>query len=506
MTAKKLSVLLVETSDVDAERTLAKLSAAGYLLEHQRVMDAASMQAALGSSTFDVILCNDDPATFGGLSALKLMHQLELDIPFLLLAHDLQETTIIRTMQEGADDYILKGSLNRLIPSIEHNLREARIRHEHRAAQLALLENQTRMHAFIADLPGMAYQILLHTDGRVTFPYVSEGCHALLGMEPQELIGDSRLFDAMLHPDDVAAYQQSMQFSAKQLSFWNWEGRIHTQPGNEIKWINLRCSPRLTNQGVQWEGIMLNITQSKRAEADLKHSKEQLRELSSHIQDVREQERIAIAREVHDDLGSLLTATKLEVAWLAGRLKDQTELEKKAKGIEGLVDKCTRATSNISRSLRPSALDTFGIIAAIENEAGEFSQRTGIPCTYENLDEEVSVSPHVAITLFRIFQEALANITKHAKASHVSISVINRKECVDLIVHDNGCGIRDADRAKPHSFGLRGIFERVAHFGGDVKLESTPNQGTTLSVCIPHQAASKTLTADAPDFQQALFE
>jgi signal transduction histidine kinase len=151
-------------------------------------------------------------------------------------------------------------------------------------------------------------------------------------------------------------------------------------------------------------------------------------------------------------------------------------------------------------------LDTFGIVAAIENEAGEFAGRTGIRCTFDNLDEGITVSPHVAITLFRIFQEALANITKHAKASHVSISITNRKECVDLIVHDNGCGIRDADRAKPHSFGLRGIFERVAHFGGDVKLESAPNKGTTLSVCIPHQATSKTLTTSVPASQQALFQ
>ncbi|MEK7810579.1 MAG: PAS domain-containing protein, partial [Pseudomonadota bacterium] len=281
MTVKKLRILLVESSDEDAEKTLSKLTTAGYLLEHKRVPDAAGMQAALENASFDVILCNDGLSGFGGLPALKLMHHLEIDIPFILLAHEINEQTIIHTMQEGADDYILKGSLNRLVPSIEHNLREARLRHEHRAAQLALLENQTRMHAFIADLPGMAYQVLLHNSGQISFPYVSEGCHALLGLEPQELIGDEYLFDALLHPEDASSYVNSMQLSAKQLSFWNWEGRIHTQPNNEIKWINLRCSPRRTKDGVQWEGIMLNITQSKRAEADLKLSKQQLRELSS---------------------------------------------------------------------------------------------------------------------------------------------------------------------------------------------------------------------------------
>ena len=506
MTAKRLRVLLVETSDTDAQETLAKLSSSGYTLDHHRVASASAMQSALFDATFDVVLCNDDPDGLGGLEALRLLQKLELDIPFLLLARDLREETIVRTMQDGADDYILKGSLNRLVPSIEHNLREARIRAEHRVAQLELIENQTRMHAFIADLPGMAYQILLHKDGRVSFPYVSEGCQALLGLEPQELIADAQLFEAMLHPDDHADHQQSMYTSAQNLTFWNWEGRILTMPSNEIKWINLRCSPRQTVDGVQWEGIMLNISQSKTAEAELNRSQEHLRELSSHIQDVREQERIAIAREVHDDLGSLLTATKLDVAWLIGRLKDQPELAAKAKMIEELVDKCVRSASTISRNLRPSALDTFGLVAAIENEAHEFSQRTGVSCTFENLDEGITVSPHIAITLFRIFQEALANITKHAAASKVCISVINRAECVDLVVHDNGRGIRDADRAKPRSFGLRGIFERVAHFGGDVKLESALGKGTTLSVCIPHQSTSNAAPSLSPESQQALFE
>ncbi len=505
MTAKRLRVLLVESSNTDAHTTITKLIAAGYTMSHQRVTDARGMHAALCDATFDVILCSDDPSSFGGLEALRLVHKLELDIPFLLLAHDLREGNIIRTMQEGVDDYILKGSLNRLVPSIEHNLREARIRSEHRTAQMQLIENQTRMHAFIADLPGMAYQILLHKDDRVSFAYVSEGCQALLGLEPQELIADAQLFDAMLHPDDRAAHQQSMHVSAQNLTFWNWEGRILTPPDKEIKWINLRCSPRATDQGVQWEGIMLNITQSKTSEAELNRSQEQLRELSSHIQDVREQERVAIAREVHDDLGSLLTATKLDIAWLIGRLKDIPQLCEKAKSIEELVDKCVRSASTISRNLRPSALDTFGLVAAIENEALEFSKRTGVTCTFDNLDEGNTVSPHVAITLFRIFQEALANITKHAAATQVSISVINRAECVDLVVHDDGRGIRDTDRAKPRSFGLRGIFERVAHFGGNVKLESAPDKGTRLAVCIPHSTKNPAATELTPESQQALF-
>lgn len=502
MTAKKLRVLLVESSEQDSKNILAKLSGAGYALSHQRVHDQAHMQQALLEQSFDVILCSDDPGSFGGLAAYDLLRQLDQDIPFLLLAHDLKEETIIHTMQEGVDDYILKGSLNRLVPSIEHNLREARVRREYREAQAALQENQMRMHAFIADLPGMAYQIVLKDKGEVRFPYVSEGCYPLLGIEHQELIGDASLFAEMIHPEDAGSYLNSMLTSARQLSFWNWEGRMRTRPKGEVKWINLRCSPRRVEDAVQWEGIMLNITQSKQTDAALRQSKQQMSEFSSHIEEAREQERVAIAREVHDELGSLLTATRLDIAWLISRLKDQPVLEEKARSIEDLVQKCSRSASNIARSLRPSALDTFGIVAALESEAKEFAQRTGIACVQEEMDESVSVTPHVAITLFRIFQEALNNITKHAHAKTVTIAIRNLDTCVLMSVRDDGQGIHDAERAKPRSFGLRGIFERVARFGGEVKLESAPGEGTHLTVRIPHQPDQDS----TPDSQGALFE
>ena len=503
MTAKKLRVLLVESSSADAQHTLNKLSQSGYLLEHRRVDSAKGMKAALLKEKFDVVLCSYDPPGFGGFPALELMQKCGVILPFLFLSHDLREETIIYTMQHGADDYIFKGSLNRLSPSIEHNLREARIRQEHHAAQLALQENQTRLHAFIADLPGMAYQMLLQEDGKVTFPYVSEGCQALLGITPQDLTHVSSLLDALLHPEDFASYQQSMHASARNLSFWNWEGRILTMPDNETKWINLRSSPRKTENGIQWEGIIFNITQSKLAEIEIKRSKAQLRELSSHIQDVREQERIAIAREVHDEMGSTLTAIKLDIAWLGGRLASQPVLAEKAKNIETLVDRCTVAAGNISRSLRPSVLDTFGIVAAIEMEADEFEQRTGISCIFEHGKDIADIPPDISIALFRIFQETLANIIKHAHASEVEVHMHDRDGGIQLVVQDNGRGLSDADRSKPRSFGLRGIRERVEYFGGKMNIDSREGKGTQIGVFIPRDTGN--MTADELLAQKNLF-
>ncbi len=489
MVANKLRVLLVETSLEDAQRTLAKLEQSGYEVEHQRVDNASAMQTALIEDEWDVVLCSYDPSGFCGLAALELMQSKGVDLPFLFLSHDLHEETIIHTMQSGANDYIFKGSLNRLAPSIAHNLREARIRCEHRQAQIALQENQARLQAFITNLPGMAYQVLLKHDGDISFPYISDGSKALLDLNPQDLETYPHLFINMLHPDDRISYEQSMRTSADNFSFWNWEGRIVIMPDGEIKWINLRCSPRKTLHGeIQWEGIMSNISQSKQAEIEIKYSQEQLRELSSHVQLAREQERLNIAREVHDDLGSTLTAIKLNIAWLGGRLsREAPELIAKIKDVENLVDKCTAAANDISHSLRPSTLDCFGIIAAMEIEVDEFEQRTGISCVFNHPDEDITLGPDIAIALFRILQETLTNIMKHAHASKVKVDLYNQATCVEMIVSDNGLGFTESDRIKPRSFGLRGIYERVAYFGGNVHINGTPGSGTTIKARIPHQ-------------------
>jgi len=503
MPQKKLRVLFVEASQDDLQQTLAKLADNQYEVEYQRVENADAMRSALLNEQWDIVLCSYNPPAFGGLEALNLMQSLSIDLPFLFLSHNLREENIIRAIQAGAGDYIFKGSLNRLVSAIEHYMREAEMRREHRQMLLDLKENQTRLQALISNLPGMAYQLLLTNSGEESFPYVSDGCYALLGIHPQDLQKDATLFFNILHPDDSGSYQNAMQESTKNLSFIYWEGRIKSMPKGEIRWVNLRCSPRKMPQGVQWEGMIFNITERKLAEIEAMRSQEQLRELSAHIQDVREQERLALAREVHDDMGSMLTAIKMDIAWLGSRLtNNDSAVTTKIKGIENLVTRCAAAAGNISRNLRPSALDSFGIIAAIEIEADEFEQRTNIACILDTVDEDVAVSPNIAITLFRIFQEALNNIMKHAQASKVRVMIHNRINSVDLTVSDNGCGLREPDRLKPRSFGLRGIQERVARFGGEVSISSKPGKGTTIAVSIPH-AAAETEIKQAP--QQTLF-
>jgi signal transduction histidine kinase len=503
--AMTLRVLLVEASSVDARRTLAKLKHSGYSVKHRRVTDAIAMQQALTEEAWHVVLCSYDAAGFCGIKALTLMQQSGIDLPFLFLSHDQNETSIIRAIQAGAGGYIFKDTLNFLAASIEHSLREAHTRREHSEAQLALQKYQARLHSFISNLPGMAFQLLFDNKNVLSFPYVSEGGRSLLGLEPLDLKQDPGLFENILYPNDRASFHQSMLVSAEKLALWNWEGRIVMAQNGKIKWVNMRCTPcKLDNGDVLWEGIMTNISQSKFAGIGLKQSQDQLRELSSHIQDAREQERLHIARDIHDDMGGTLTAIKIDITWLIDRLNSHSpELIAKARGIEALVDRCMKSANNILRTLRPSVLDSFGIIAAIEMEAEEFEKRTGISCPINQVDEGIEISPDASIALFRIFQETLTNIMKHAKASEVTVDIANRKKGVDLIISDNGCGLKEVDRQKPRSFGLRGIQERVAHFNGKVLISSKPGKGTKIEVHIPHTLSQSANNDALP--QRTLF-
>jgi signal transduction histidine kinase len=360
-----------------------------------------------------------------------------------------------------------------------------------------------KLQGFIANLPGMACQIELLENGSITFPYVSEGCLALLNIAPDRLQSDSSSFLKLIHPEEISSFLDTLKQSAHTMSFWNWEGRL-TLPGNMIKWVSLGATPQNTPNGLpRWEGLVLDTTQSKLGELEIRRAQEQLQELSSHIQDAKEQERLRIAREIHDEIGSLLTAIKIDLSWLNHHLpKENQLLIDKAITIETLVNKAIASASNLAQSLRPGFLDYFGIIAAIEIETQEFSKRSGVSCTVIKSQESIDLPETHSISLFRIFQETLNNILKHAQAKNAQIEIVKGSDHLELIISDDGIGFSDSARNKPRSFGLRGIHERVAHLGGSVKIASALGKGTQIAIFVPLEAENATTKIA----QQALFE
>lgn len=313
----------------------------------------------------------------------------------------------------------------------------------------------------------------------------------LLGLTPEALREDAERFLALLLDTDRQSFEQALQASTQNASPLNWEGRIRAYEG-DIKWINLRATinPSLAHTP-RWEGVMWNITQSKRAEQELRKSRAQLAEFSAHLEQAKEAERERIARDIHDELGGHLVAIKIETSLLASRLAKQGgELPERLRNIEKLIDEAIATVSRVTRELRPGILKDFGLAAALECQGEDFAMRTGIGFRLECADPEIAPREELSIALFRIFQEALTNVAKHAAAHQVEALLETDRQWVRLCIDDDGSGIRPSDLDKPRSFGLRGIRERIERLGGHFTISARPAGGTRLSVEAPLFPAS----------------
>jgi len=373
------------------------------------------------------------------------------------------------------------------------------LHHSHHDSQdlIAELEQvRARFAAIVSNTPGLVYQFVLHPDGQVSFPYLSDGCLALLGLPATELHAEPQRFLALILEVDRQSYLDAMQASAKALWSWNWEGRIWVEAWKDVKWINLRSTPHtLADGSIRWDGIMTNITDSKLEQLEVRHSRARLAELSAHTDRVKEQERTRIAREIHDELGGNLTAIKMAVAMLAARLDGaEPALREKTDYVDALVDRTIDAIHRISLDLRPALLD-LGLVAALEWQVKEFAKQTGIDASFSANQRDIGLDTDHATALFRIAQEALTNIAKHANASKVTVKLARLRYHVSLKISDNGDGIAQADRSKPASFGLRGMAERARALGGTLSLSHASGGGTVVSIKIKRDTVQDSVMA-----------
>jgi len=355
-----------------------------------------------------------------------------------------------------------------------------------------LAQMRARFDAIVSNTPGLVYQFERQADGAVSFPYLSDGCQALLGLTPAALHAAPGRFLELILPEDRDAYQDSMQASASALWSWNWEGRIWVDAWKDVKWINLRATPHALHGGaMRWDGMMTNITESKQEQQEVRRSRARLAELSAHTDRVKEQERTRIAREIHDELGGNLTAIKMALAMLATRLDGiDPALRERTDYLDSLVDRTIAAVHRISLDLRPALLD-LGLVAALEWQVREFDKQAGIDTTFSYNQRDMGLDEDQSTALFRIAQEALTNIAKHAEASRVSVKLARLRHYVSLKITDDGRGIRQADRAKPASFGLRGMVERTRALGGTLTLSHAPGGGTVVAIKIRHESTGQ---------------
>jgi signal transduction histidine kinase len=224
----------------------------------------------------------------------------------------------------------------------------------------------------------------------------------------------------------------------------------------------------------------------QRAEDKLRRSLDQLRALTTYLQYVREEERTRIAREVHDELGQALTGLKLDLSWLLTKVgKNRTPVADKVKTMVSHIDETIQTVRRIATELRPGILDSLGLVAAIEWQANEFHTRTKIPCHVETNVADTVWDQEFSTVFFRIFQETLTNIIRHAKATRVDVRLAEDDGKLVLTVKDNGKGITEEEMANTRSIGLVGMRERARLVGGELSLQGAPGQGTMVTLRVP---------------------
>ncbi len=259
--------------------------------------------------------------------------------------------------------------------------------------------------------------------------------------------------------------------------------------GGEVPCI-VTATPFCDGNG-QFVGIVENfkdISDRKKTEEELQRSHEQLRNVTSHLEMAREQERRAMAREIHDELGQALTGFKMDVHWLARHLRAQEpEVLEKFRNMNQRLDQTVQTVQRLSSELRPCLLDDLGLSAAIEWQANLIHDRLGIDFDIVSIPEDILLNDPCRITVFRIYQEALTNIARHSGATQVEVVLIKEKGCVTLTVRDNGAGIAPEQITNCNSLGLRGMQERACLLKGTLTIQSRLGEGTTLCLSIPYE-------------------
>lgn len=341
-------------------------------------------------------------------------------------------------------------------------------------------ENEHALRSIIDHLPALMWI----SDIDNSWLWVNQGWLDFTGRSLDQELGSGWLEN--VHPDDLEKCVEAHASSLTARKPFTIEYRLRNTSGSYCHML-AKGGPRFSPSGafLGFIGSCTDISERKYIEESLEQSREMLRHLVSYQEQVREDERKRIAREIHDDLGQNLLALRIDVAMLAARTAGtHPRLNEKVKDALGHIDATMKAVRAAINNLRPTVLD-LGLTAAIEWQVSEFQRRNGISCMLDIKEKDFRLDDNRATALFRILQESLNNVLRHAQASRVDIELRMDGGHAHMTVADNGVGIFPGCRRKSNAFGLIGIEERVNALGGQLHIDSDPAHGTTLVVSIP---------------------
>jgi two-component system, NarL family, sensor histidine kinase UhpB len=369
---------------------------------------------------------------------------------------------------------------------------------ERKEHQVAASEAEARLRRLVENARDLVYRMRLYPTRAVE--YVGGAVEAITGHTPEEFYANPDLVRQSVHPDDARLIIDTVNH-AERLQTAVTLRWVH--PDGSIVWAEHQRAPvyDATGRFVAVEGIARDVTHRVEAERRLKESEKQMRELAGRLQAAREEERTALARELHDELGQTLTAIKLELGRAATVIKQgrPQNLADRLQSLIGLVEIGIETVRRLATNLRPPMLDHLGLGAAIRWEASAFRARSGLRCHVQTTSEGTSLELNQQTALFRIFQESLTNVVRHAQASAVRVTLIEDERAVELRIEDNGRGISAAQAADPRAIGLLGMRERAALIGGSFDIAGEAGKGTAITVRVaPRRSADPPETSSAP--------
>jgi PAS domain S-box-containing protein len=360
--------------------------------------------------------------------------------------------------------------------------------------EAALRASEERFQEIISFMPvGL---VIKDAQGRITL--MNPECERVWGVSQADMVGTDG--SEFFSPEEMARFRDADRRAYESRDVIEHEETVRNVLTGELKIVRGLKKPVFGKAGEARYliGVSLDITCCKDGEELLRMSEERLRRLAIHQNHVKEQERKRIARDIHDDLGQNLLALRLEVAALVQRtMIAHPRLNQRARSVIENIDVSIRSMRNVINDLRPAALD-LGLVAALEWQVVEFTKRSAITCNLKvEVGDELEMDELHATALFRVFQESLSNVLRHASASSVQVRLQRDADWLHLTVKDNGIGgVHPEDRRNMQAFGLLGMKERVGALGGRLKVSSGPQGGTTLEASLP--LARQTSPSDIP--------
>ncbi len=354
----------------------------------------------------------------------------------------------------------------------------------------ALRVSEERIRATVENTPYVAVQWYDH-NGRIL--YWNRASENMFGWKSEEAVGKT-LDQLLLTPEDAAAFVKSLEeIRMTGQSRGPRESSFHHRDGSPRVCLSTIFGISSHDGAPCFVRMDVDVTERNRVEGERRRTYQQLRELTGQLEASREEERKRIARQLHSEFGQLVTALHLDLIWLsckhseAGGGAQAAEIAGRLKSMMKLVNALTNSTRRIAMSLRPSLLDDFGLVAALRWQTRDFQERTGLECTLLTGPDvaQMQLQDSQATAFFRISQELLTNVIRHANAQRVQICLQEESGALVMTINDDGRGIMEEDMAKPTSFGLRGIRERLVLIKGELTVKGVPHRGTSASVRVP---------------------